>query len=110
MMDRVRSSRPTSGGVEVARRGVDGRLQPTIGTGPDVRVKSFKPILVLPCLRRLTTVETSKENASKVINFERGVEANLWDGVRGGSWRSGESSYTTRTDGGSDPRQQYPGE
>ena len=30
--------------------------------------------------------------------------------VPGGSWRSGESSYTARTDGGSDPGQQYPGE
>ena len=28
----------------------------------------------------------------------------------GGSWRSGESSYTARTDGGSDPDQQYLGE
>ena len=28
----------------------------------------------------------------------------------GGSWRSGESSYTTRADGGSDTDQQYLGE
>ena len=26
----------------------------------------------------------------------------------GGSWRSGELSYTARTGGGSDPGQQYP--
>ena len=60
MMDRVRSSRSTIGGVEVARRGVAGRLQSTLGTGPDVRVRSLKPILVLPYLRRPTAVETSK--------------------------------------------------
>ena len=65
MMERVRSSRATSGGVEVARRGVAGRQQPTLGTGPDVRVRSLKPIIVLPYLRRPTTVETSKGNASK---------------------------------------------
>ena len=60
MMDRVRSSRSTSGGVEVARRGVAGRLQPTLGTRPDVHVRSLKPMLVLPYLRRPTAVETSK--------------------------------------------------
>ena len=60
MMGRVRSSRSTSGGVEIARRGVTRRLQPTLGTGPDVRVKSLKPILILPCLSRLMAVETSK--------------------------------------------------
>ena len=65
MMDRVRSSRSTSGGVEVARRGVARRLQPTLGTGPDVRVRSLKPIVVLSYLRRPTAVETSKGNASK---------------------------------------------
>ena len=47
MMDRVRSSRSTSGGVEVARRGIAGRLQPTLDTGPDVRVRNLAPILVL---------------------------------------------------------------
>ena len=65
MMERVRSSRSTSGGVEVARRGVAGRLQLTLGTGPDVRVRSLKPILVLSYLHRPTTVEASKGNASK---------------------------------------------
>ena len=93
MMDRVRSFRPTSEGVEVARRGVAGRLQPTLSTGPDVRVRSLKPKIVLPCLRRPTAVEMSKENASKVINFERGVEANLRGGVPGGSWCSGGSVW-----------------
>ena len=47
MMDRVRSSRSTSGGVEVARRGVAQRLQPTLDTGPDLRVRNLKPIIVL---------------------------------------------------------------
>ena len=65
MMDRVRSSRSTSGGVEVARRGVARRLQRTLGTGPDVRIRSLKPIIVLSYLRRPTAVETSKGNASK---------------------------------------------
>ena len=65
MMDIVRSSRSTSGGVEVARRGVARRLQPTLGTGLDVRVRSLKPIVVLSYLRRPTAVETSKGNASK---------------------------------------------
>ena len=65
MMDRVRSSRSTSGGVEVTRRGVARRLWPTLGTGPDVRVRSLKPMLVLSYLRRPTAVETSKGNASK---------------------------------------------
>ena len=60
MMDRVRSSQSTSEGVEVTRRGVAGRLQPTLGTGPDVRVRSLKPILVLPYLRHPTVVDTSK--------------------------------------------------
>ena len=65
MMDRVRSSRSTSRGVEVARRGVAQRLQPTPGVGPDVRVRSLKPIFVLPYLRHPTAVETSKGNALK---------------------------------------------
>ena len=65
MMGRVRSSQSTSGGVEVARRGVARRLQPMLGTGPDVCVRSLKTILVLPYLRRLMAVETSKGNASK---------------------------------------------
>ena len=60
MMGRVRSSRSTSGGVEVARRGVAGRLQPTLGVGPDVRVRSLEPIVVLSNLRRPTAMETSK--------------------------------------------------
>ena len=65
MMDRVRSSRSTSRGVEVARRGVAQRLRPMLGTGPDVRIRSLKPMLVLSYLRRPTAVETSKGNASK---------------------------------------------
>ena len=60
MMDRVRSSRSTFRGVEVARRGVAGRLQPTPGVGPDVRVRSLKPIDVLSYLRRPTAVKTSE--------------------------------------------------
>ena len=51
--------------MEVARRGIARRLQPTLGTGPDVRVRSLKPIIVLPYLRRPTAVESSKGNASK---------------------------------------------
>ena len=65
MMDRVRSSRSTSGGVEVARRGVAGRLQPTLGAGPDIRVRVLKPISALSYLRCPTAVETNKGNASK---------------------------------------------
>ena len=65
MMGRVRPSRSTSRGVEVARRGVARRLQPTLGTGPDVRLRNLEPIIVLPYLRRPTAVETSKGNASK---------------------------------------------
>ena len=65
MMDRVRSSRSTSGGVEVARRGVAHKLQPTPGAGPDVRDRNLEPIIVLPYLCRPTAVETSKGNASK---------------------------------------------
>ena len=65
MMDRVRSSRPTSGGVEVARRGVAGRLQPTLGTGSDARVRNLEPISVIPYLRHPSAVETSTRNASK---------------------------------------------
>ena len=65
MMGRVRSSRSTSGGVEVARRGVARRLQPTLGIGPDICVGSLKPILVLSYLRRSMAVETSKGNALK---------------------------------------------
>ena len=65
MMDRVRPSRSTSGGVEVARRGVAGRLQLTFSVRPDVRVRSLEPIFVLSYLRRPTAMETSKGNASK---------------------------------------------
>ena len=65
MMVRVRPSRSTSGGVEVARRGVAERLQLTLSVRPDVRVRSLEPIVVLPYLRRPTAVETSKGNASK---------------------------------------------
>ena len=65
MMGRVRSSRSTSGGMEVARRGVARRLQPTLGVGPDERVRNLQPICVLPYLRRPTVVKTSKGNASK---------------------------------------------
>ena len=65
MMDRLRSYRPTSGGVEVARRGVARWLQLTLSAGPDARVGTLEPILVLSYLRRPTAVETSKGNASK---------------------------------------------
>ena len=65
MMDRVRSSRSMSGGVEVARRGVARRLQPTPDARPDVRNRNLEPIIVLFNLRRPTAVETSKGNASK---------------------------------------------
>ena len=61
----MRSSRSTSRGVEVARRGVARRLQPTLGSGPDVYVGNLEPIIVLSYLRRPTAVETSKGNASK---------------------------------------------
>ena len=65
MMDRVRSSRSTSGGVKVARRGVARRLQPTPGGRPNVRDRNLEPIIVLPYLRRSMAVETSKGNDSK---------------------------------------------
>ena len=65
MIRRVRSSRSTSGGVEVACHGVAGRLRPTLGVGPNVRVRNLKPIFVLSYLRSPTAVETSKGNASK---------------------------------------------
>ena len=65
MMGRVRSSRSTSGGVEVARRGVSRSLQLTLGTRPDVHIKNLKSILVLPYLCGPMAVETSKGNASK---------------------------------------------
>ena len=65
MMDRVRSSRSTSGGVEIARRGVAWRLQPTLGTGSDARVRSLEPTAVLSYLRRPMAEETSRGNASK---------------------------------------------
>ena len=60
MMGRVRSSRSTSGGVEVARRGVAKRLQLTLSDGPDVCVGILKPIFTLPYLRCPMAVETSK--------------------------------------------------
>ena len=52
MMGRVRSSRPTSGGVEVAHRGVDRWLQLTLSARPDVRRKIHDPInsSILPTL------------------------------------------------------------
>ena len=65
MMGKVRSSRSMSGGVEVTRHGVAKRLQPTLSTGPDVRVRNLEPIIVLPYLRCPTTVETGKGNALK---------------------------------------------
>ena len=65
MMGWVRSSRSTSGGVEVARRGVARRLQLTLSAGPDVHVRVLGPISVLPYLRPSMAVETSKGNASK---------------------------------------------
>ena len=65
MMDRVRSSRSTSGGVGVARRGVARRLQLTLSARPDARVRTLELISVLPYLRCPTAVETGKGNASK---------------------------------------------
>ena len=65
MMDRVRSSRSTSRGMEVAHRGVAQRLQPTPGAGPDVRDRILKPIIVLSNLHRPTAVETSKRKCFK---------------------------------------------
>ena len=65
MMERVRPYRSTTGGVEVARRGVVGRLQLTLSVRLDIRVRSLEPIVVLPYLRRPTAVETSKGSASK---------------------------------------------
>ena len=66
MMDRVRSSRSMSGGVEVAHHGVARRLQLTLSAGFDVRLRVLEPIPVLPYLRRPTAVETSKGDASKI--------------------------------------------
>ena len=65
MMDRVRSSRSMSGGVEVACRGVARRLQSTLDDGPNVHIRSLEPILVLPCLSRPMAVETSKGKCFK---------------------------------------------
>ena len=65
MMGRERSSRSTSGGVEVARQGVARRLQLTLSAVPDVRVRILEPIFVLPYLRLPTAVEASKGNDSK---------------------------------------------
>ena len=65
MMDRVRSSQSTSGGVEVARRGVAGRLQHTLNVRPDARMRVLEPISGLPYLRRPTAVEMSRGDASK---------------------------------------------
>ena len=65
MMGRVRSSRSTSGGVEVARRGVARRLQLTLSARPDVHVRVLKPISALSYLHHSTAVEMSKGNASK---------------------------------------------
>ena len=71
MMDRVRSSRSTCRGVEVARDGVARRLQPMLNAGLDVHVRSLEPILILPCLSRLMAVETSKGKCfKKYINFK----------------------------------------
>ena len=61
----MRSSRSTSGGVEVAPHGVGRRLQPTLGTGPHVRIRSLKPILVLSYLCRPTMMEMTKGKALK---------------------------------------------
>ena len=65
MMGRMRSSRSTSGGVEVARRGVARRLQLTLSARPDVRGEILESITTLPYLRRPTAVEMSKGNALK---------------------------------------------
>ena len=48
MMGRVRSSRPTSKGMEVARRGVARRLQLTLSARPDVRGEILESITTLP--------------------------------------------------------------
>ena len=69
MMDRVRSSRSTCRGVEVARDGVARRLQPMLNAGLDVHVRSLEPILILPCLSRLMRWRRVKENASKVYKL-----------------------------------------
>ena len=45
-------------------------------------------------------METSKGNASKRINFERGAGANLRGGVPGGSWRRGESAWQCQPERG----------
>ena len=87
MMGRVRSSRSTSRGVEVARR-----LQPTLGAGPNVRVRNLKPISVLPYLRRPTMVETSKGDDSIINLKRRGCEPNLRGAYPVGR-DEGDSSY-----------------
>ena len=65
MMGRVRSSRSTSGGVEVACRGVARWLQLTLSARPDIREKILDLIIVLSYLRRPMAVETREGNASK---------------------------------------------
>ena len=65
MTDSVRPSRSTSGGVEIARRGVAEGLQLTLSVRPHVRVRSLEPIVVLSYLRRPMAEETSRGNASK---------------------------------------------
>ena len=72
MMDRVRSSRSTSGGVEDARRGVARRLQPTLGTGSDVRVRDLDPISVYPIYVVRRRWRQVKEMIRKVINLKEG--------------------------------------
>ena len=65
MMGRVRSSRSTSRGMEVAHRGVARRVQLMLTAKLDVRGEILKSITTLPYLRRPMVVEMSKENASK---------------------------------------------
>ena len=77
MMGRVRSSRSTSGGVEVARRGVARRLQPTPGTDLIfvIEISILYPLYPIYVVRRRW--RRVKEMLRKVINFKRGVGANL---------------------------------
>ena len=69
MMEGVRPSRPTFGGVEVARRGVAGRLQLTLSDGADIHggfsnLYPYYPIYVIR--RRWRRV---KETLQKIIRL-----------------------------------------
>ena len=76
MMGRVRSSWSTSGGVEVARRGVARRLQPTPSTDLiyATEISNLYPLYPIYVVRRRW--RRVKEMFRKVINFKRGVGAN----------------------------------